>query len=53
MKARPTGLTTHVYDNGQIRIPREIRDTYELRPGDKVEFYTTADRMLVIRKVKS
>ena len=36
---------------GQVTIPKEIRESLNLRTGDKIEIIVTADRKAVIRPV--
>jgi AbrB family looped-hinge helix DNA binding protein len=36
---------------GQVTIPKEVRDSLQLRSGDKIEIIITKDREAIIRPV--
>lgn len=36
---------------GQVTIPKEIRDAFGLRTGDKVEFVVTGEEKAILRPV--
>lgn len=49
MKA--TGITRSLDNLGRIVIPKEIRNSYEIEEGTKVEFFTT-ENSIIIKKYR-
>lgn len=49
---RRTGVTRPVDELGRIVIPKEMRRSYNLLEGDRVEFYTDEDK-IIIKKVQN
>ncbi|MBQ7915814.1 MAG: AbrB/MazE/SpoVT family DNA-binding domain-containing protein [Firmicutes bacterium] len=47
MKA--TGIVRQVDDLGRLVIPKEIRNTYDIAPGDNLEIFTEGDT-IILRK---
>ena len=48
MKA--TGIVRRIDDLGRVVIPKEIRRTMQIREGDPLEIYTSADGEVIFRK---
>ncbi len=44
--------TTKITDKGQVTIPKEIRDEFHLRSGDKVEI-AVEEGKIVFKKIRS
>ncbi len=44
--------TTKITDKGRVTIPKEIRDEFHLRSGDKVEFAVEGGK-IVLKKIRS
>ena len=51
VRARLSG-TTSVTVQGQITIPKSIRDNLGIKAGDTIEFLQTEKGVVVIRKMK-
>ncbi|URN94649.1 MAG: AbrB/MazE/SpoVT family DNA-binding domain-containing protein [Candidatus Pristimantibacillus lignocellulolyticus] len=47
MKA--TGIVRHIDDLGRIVLPKELRQTYDIREGDPLEVFVT-DKGIMLRK---
>lgn len=50
MKA--TGITRSLDNLGRVVIPKEIRTTYEIEEGTKIEFFTTDDSIVIKKYIK-
>jgi AbrB family looped-hinge helix DNA binding protein len=46
MKPKTSTITT----KGQVTLPKEFRDAFGWKPGDKVEFVKDADGIRVVRQ---
>lgn len=46
-----TGMNRPVDDLGRIVIPKELRDSLDIRPTDRMEFWVT-DEGMVLRKAE-
>ncbi len=44
-----TKTTYAVQKNGQVTLPRELREEYSIKEGDKVQFIKTADGWTVVK----
>lgn len=44
-------ITRKIDNLGRISIPKGMRDRFEIAPGDDLEFYTTIDGFICMRKV--
>ena len=47
-----TGMTRPVDELGRIVIPKEMRDSLDIRPQDRMEFWMTEEGM-VLRKAEA
>jgi antitoxin PrlF len=46
-------MATKITPRGQVTVPKQIRDTLRLEPGDAVEFEVNAAGEVVLRKFTS
>lgn len=51
MRMRNTGMTRPVDGLGRIVIPKEMRDSMDIREDDRMEFWVTEDGM-VLKKTR-
>lgn len=49
-KAGLAGMATKISANGQLALPRHVRERLELSPGDTVEFDLNGEGEVVLRK---
>lgn len=52
MRMRNTGMTRPVDGLGRIVIPKEMRDSMDIREDDRMEFWVTEDGM-VLKKAET
>ena len=52
MDLNSEGVKGKVSSQGQITVPKAIRERLDLQPGDEIEF-GTQDSQVVVRKAKS
>ena len=45
-----TGIVRHIDDLGRIVIPKELRQTMQIKEGDSFELFTTREGCIVLRK---
>jgi AbrB family looped-hinge helix DNA binding protein len=45
--------STHITEKGQATIPKELRDKYDLKPGDEVIWIDTEDGIVVRKRTRT
>lgn len=46
-------MTSTVGERGQVTIPKEIRERFGIRPGDRVRFSIEDDQILLLRELST
>ena len=52
MENNVMGIVRHIDDLGRIVIPKEIRRAMGINEGNQIEILTTAEGMIILRKVE-
>ncbi|MDR9381411.1 MAG: AbrB/MazE/SpoVT family DNA-binding domain-containing protein [Natronomonas sp.] len=45
--------STHITEKGQATIPKELREKYDLKPGDEVIWMDTEDGIVVRKRTRT
>lgn len=47
---RSLGILRKIDELGRIVLPKELRDIFDIHPGDSIEIYTDRDNAIVLKK---